>query len=168
MKQKIQQFFFMVIALLLLVGCSNADSQKIADLEAKVAALETKKLEILTLLNEYQTRNYRTSHKNGVFECANPYGGIQEVRFLASTVVLVTGMEENLPAYNNYYYYKFLDDTTLQLVDDIDMPDSLPYYTFENLQNIPDLLRTISFIEDGNTLTITPVNEFSTCTFRAD
>lgn len=158
-----------VAILFLAAGCSNVDSKKISDLEAKVAELEAKKLEVLTKLNEFETRTYANSHKNGVFECANPYGGLQKVRFLASTVIYVTGLgDDKLPIYNNYYYYKYIDNNTLQLVDDIDMPDSLPYYTFEKLQDMPDLLRTIEFIEDGNTITVSPVSETSTCKFKAD
>ena len=166
---KIKNSIIFLSIIFLLFGCSSSDNSKIKELEAKVATLETEKLSLLTQLSEFQSRSYATSYKNGVFECNNPYGGIQEVRFLASTVIYVTGVDETKqPMFNNYYYYKYIDNNTLQLVDDINMPDSLKYYTFENLEKIPNLLRTIKFIDNGNSITISPVSETSTCTFKKD
>lgn len=154
--------------ILLLFGCSSGDGAKIKALEAKVASLEIEKYNLSVKLNAYQSRSYITSHKNGVYDCNNPYGGIQNVRFLAATVIYVTGVDGKEPMFNNYYYYKYLDDFTLKFVDDIDMPDSLEFYTYENLMTVPDLLRTIEIIDNGDSITISSVNEALICTFKKD
>jgi hypothetical protein len=166
---KIRNIAVFVSILVLLFGCTSGENAKVKELEAKVAALESEKYNLSVELNAFQSRSYMTSKKNGVFECNNPYGGIQKVRFLAATVIYVTGVDEaKKPMFNNYYYYKYIDDFTLELVDDIDMPDSLEYYTFENIQKVPEILRTIKFVDDGNTITISPYSEASTCKFKKD
>ncbi|MGB7595630.1 MAG: hypothetical protein WBL80_08715 [Erysipelotrichaceae bacterium] len=166
-KKTILTILLMTAVIMSLAGCSNTDKKQIAQLETKISQLEKEKQDLLIKSNEILAFFTGSKFKNNIYDCANPYGGIQHVKFLSSSIVHVTGVDEyKAPMYNNYYIYTLKDQFTLTLIGDIDMPDSLNLYTYTNLLTMADLLKTITFSQDFKTITISPVNEYSTCTLR--
>jgi hypothetical protein len=150
-----------------LAGCQNTDKKLITELETKISQLEKEKQDLLIKNNEVLAFYTGSKFKNNIYDCANPFGGIQHVKFLSSSIVYVSGVDEyKAPMYSNYYIYAMKDQFTLTLIGDIDMPDSLNLYTYSNLLTMADLLKTITFSQDFETITITPVNEYTTCKLR--
>jgi len=127
-KKSIAIILLIGILIMSLSGCSNTDKKLITELETKISQLEKEKQDLLIKNNEILTFFTGNKYKGNIYDCANPYGGIQHVKFLSSSVVYVTGLDEyNEPMFNNYYIYAMKDQYTLTLVGDLDMPDSITF-----------------------------------------
>jgi len=153
--------------ILSLTGCSNGDKKHIAQLETRIDQLEKEKYDLIVKNNEIVSFFTLSKFKNHIYDCPNPFGGIQHVKFLSNSIVYVTGLDEfGDLMYNNYYIYNTKDKYTLSLVGELDMPDSIDSYSYSNLLKMADLLKTITFSQDFETITITPVDQYTTCRLK--
>ena len=144
-----------------LVGCSQDQTKKIDELNAKTLELYSK-LDLLT------DQDFTNKYKDGEFDCHNPYG-IQKVKFLSSRVIFIYGVTEyNEPMYNNYYVINLIGKNKYEIVDEVKLPDTLNKVTIEFLRSEWAMgftyLREINILDNGEKLTI--ANEpTEVCTF---
>lgn len=158
-----------ICSCLLLTSCSNSLEKKISDLENQIQILKEQNNDYIKQIVELRTISTDNQYKSGSFKCDNDVAGIKEVKFLAATVIYVTGIsEDGTTMINNYYLLKTLDNKTFTLVDEIVLKDSLPFYTFEAIQLVPDLMRTWRISDDGKQLTYSPAINEHTCNWKAN
>jgi hypothetical protein len=166
-KRKFVTVILLSAVIISLAGCSNADKKLVTQLQAQISQLEKEKEALLIKNNEIISFFTISKLKNHIYDCANTFGGIQHVKFLSNSIVYVTGLDEyGAVMYNNYYIYSMKDQYTLTLVGDLDMPDSVEFFSYTNLLKITELLKTIAFSQDFETITITPINQYDICKLR--
>jgi len=153
----------------LLTSCSNSLDKQITDLKGQIEILKTQNSDLIEEIASVKSLSAENQYKNGSFKCDNDLAGIKEVKFLAATVIYVTGIsEDGTTTINNYYLLKTTDNITFTLVDEILLKDSLSAYSYEALQLVPGLMRTWSISNDGKQLTYSPVTNEHTCNWKAN
>lgn len=162
-----------IICFALLAGCSN-NSSELKDLRDSVDELQNTVADLTEKVENYENLDYENKYRDGVYECDLQSAGTLEFKFLASTVVHVSGDDEDgIRTFDNYYVYKFIDQNNLEMVDDLDLEGAIENNSYESLTEGKQNFDNVKFyhlrlLDGGKKLEFSPFDGVITCTYIAD